>query len=479
MDVLIMSVFTKLIMPLGRLVRYPANIGHDKNSTSDRRPSLETEIIVEEETKVQECRALVKSFRNTMVTMQAGVMRRRSSGPFHKWNSLVLGENFSDNDDTNDNNAVMAEVEYRIPRMSTKQVLMDMYQFEKLTREEQDALDALDQRRNDIQGEQDNDFVMVRMFFPRSFLPKLKRRRRLSEIGTENVQLDSISHLQLTPDVPVVLHFHGGGLTVGSAYDEMAEHIVRVSRNMDGDEVSSSKCRPFVFASVEYSLAPEHPFPTATVEALTVLSHFVDNLPKDSQLHLSGLSAGGNLAAVAAMEGHRRYPGRIESVLTGVPMLDPACHSVSYYSNSRTAYEMTVFLRWSWQAFLQLPPTKDTHEPRDGEPSDALIYQSNYTTWNECPWKGSSMERLINPTIDLPNFGPKDSGSESKPKFLITSNRGDPLCAEVVLFVEMLRDRAHANVIHLDHDGPHWLGTSLRSNNMEEFIETWRELLFA
>jgi acetyl esterase/lipase len=62
--------------------------------------------------------------------------------------------------------------------------------------------------------------------------------------------------------------------------------------------------------SVEYSLAPEYPFPAAIIDALSVVEFLLDGNPS-RKIHIGGVSAGGYLALVAGFEAFRKYPGRI------------------------------------------------------------------------------------------------------------------------------------------------------------------------
>lgn len=93
--------------------------------------------------------------------------------------------------------------------------------------------------------------------------------------------------------LPVLLFFHGGGFTVGS----IATHdtLCRVLSEKSGCAV----------VSVDYRLAPEHKFPTASNDAwdaLQFLGKSAAELGLDgSRLALGGDSAGGTLAAVCAI----------------------------------------------------------------------------------------------------------------------------------------------------------------------------------
>ena len=93
-------------------------------------------------------------------------------------------------------------------------------------------------------------------------------------------------------DVPVIVWFHGGGWVLGNVvnYDPICTHLAA--------EVGA------VVVSVDYRLAPEHPAPTAAldaVDATTWLAAQSDVLRADAhRLAVAGDSAGANLATVVA-----------------------------------------------------------------------------------------------------------------------------------------------------------------------------------
>lgn len=97
------------------------------------------------------------------------------------------------------------------------------------------------------------------------------------------------------PDRPagVAVVFHGGGWMVGSrdSFDATSRHLALDSG--------------LAIVSVEYRLAPEHPFPAAVEDAWTATRWVAENsnaLGVDtSRLVVLGESAGGNLAAVVAL----------------------------------------------------------------------------------------------------------------------------------------------------------------------------------
>ncbi|HEX5945052.1 MAG TPA: alpha/beta hydrolase, partial [Acidimicrobiales bacterium] len=93
---------------------------------------------------------------------------------------------------------------------------------------------------------------------------------------------------------PVLVYFHGGGWVIGSV--ETHDGTVRAVAEASGATV----------VSVDYRLAPENPFPAAIDDALAAIRWVVANAAEldvdPSRLAVGGDSAGGNLAAVAALE---------------------------------------------------------------------------------------------------------------------------------------------------------------------------------
>jgi acetyl esterase/lipase len=118
-----------------------------------------------------------------------------------------------------------------------------------------------------------------------------------------------------------IYHTHGGGMILGSRYGVPADHLDRVER----DDV--------VVVSVEYRLAPEHPDPAPVEDCYAGLvwtAAHADELGfEPTRLLISGLSAGGGLAAGTTLLARDRSGPRLAGQLLMCPMLDDRDESVS------------------------------------------------------------------------------------------------------------------------------------------------------
>jgi acetyl esterase/lipase len=114
--------------------------------------------------------------------------------------------------------------------------------------------------------------------------------------------------------LPGLIYFHGGGLVAGTVatHDSIARALA-----------SKGACR---VVSVEYRLAPEHPFPAALDDALAAVTHIgaraaefgIDGM----RLGICGDSAGGTLAAATVQTVARIGSPRLALQLLICPILD-------------------------------------------------------------------------------------------------------------------------------------------------------------
>jgi acetyl esterase len=142
----------------------------------------------------------------------------------------------------------------------------------------------------------------------------------------------------------IVVYFHGGGFCVGSV--GVMDNVARELAWAAGATV----------VSVEYRLAPEHPYPAGLDDCEAVTRWALENA---SRLHASsdrvavaGESAGGTLAAAVALR-LRAHPGPAR--LAGQVLLYPGLDTNEATHPSRAQFEAIVLHRstrdWFWGSY--------------------------------------------------------------------------------------------------------------------------------
>lgn len=142
------------------------------------------------------------------------------------------------------------------------------------------------------------------------------------------------------PGLGLLVFLHGGGWVIGDleSHDETCRALARGS----GQAV----------LSVDYRLAPEHPFPTALVDSLSATrwAHaHADELGCDAdRLAIGGDSAGGNLAAVVA----QLAPVPLRYQLLVYPVTDARMSHPSYAENAEGYFLTASSMRWFLDHYL-------------------------------------------------------------------------------------------------------------------------------
>jgi acetyl esterase len=142
---------------------------------------------------------------------------------------------------------------------------------------------------------------------------------------------------------PALVYFHGGGWVTGSI--ETHDGICR----------ALAKRTPCVVVSVDYRLAPEHPFPAALDDAWTAtrwVTEHAEELALDPlKIGVGGDSAGGTLATVVARKG-RDAGIPLAAQLLVYPVTNHAFNTASY-SLFQAGYGLTRDgMHWYWRQYL-------------------------------------------------------------------------------------------------------------------------------
>jgi acetyl esterase/lipase len=190
--------------------------------------------------------------------------------------------------------------------------------------------------------------------------------------------------------LPLLVYYHGGGWCIGDVpgYDVLCRELA----NLSG----------WAVLSVEYRLAPEHPFPAAVDDALLAVEWAADNADlleiEAEGLALGGDSAGGNLAIVTALQARDRGFPMLSQLLLIYP-----CTEILSQRPSRRLYADGYFLDreslvWFFERYLP-----------NGEFDD----------WRASPMRAPSLAGL-------------------PPMFLVTAGC-DPLTDDCLAFAERVR----------------------------------------
>jgi acetyl esterase len=164
----------------------------------------------------------------------------------------------------------------------------------------------------------------------------------LAEI--RNVDADGVPARLYRPSdasgLGLFVYFHGGGWVVGDL--DTHDNVARTLAATSGQAV----------LSVDYRLAPEHPFPAGLDDALTASRWAYENASSlgcdPDRLAIGGDSAGGNLAAVVAQR--ERAPFRFQVLF--YPVTDARADSGSYITHSDGPLLTATGMHWYIEHYL-------------------------------------------------------------------------------------------------------------------------------
>jgi acetyl esterase len=187
------------------------------------------------------------------------------------------------------------------------------------------------------------------------------------------------------PDLPVVIYLHGGGWTIGSV-----EHFDPIVRQL-------AKEAQAIVVSVDYRLAPEHPFPAPLDDcwrAVQWVGKRAAEFGGDStRLAVAGDSAGGNLAAVCALLARDAGAPQLALQVLVYPVTDCDFSTGSYQSNGEGYVLTEKQMRWFFDCY-----TRSGADPND---------------WRISPLRAPSLEGVAPAYVVTAEYDPlRDEGEE-------------------------------------------------------------------
>jgi acetyl esterase len=171
---------------------------------------------------------------------------------------------------------------------------------------------------------------------------------------------------------PGFVYFHGGGWVIGSL--DTHENLCKALANRSGARV----------VSVDYRLAPEHPWPAAPEDCYAVVRHVAECGSQfgidGARLAVGGDSAGGNLAAVVALMARDRKGPVLRHQVLLYPVVDHDFDRPSYRENADGYLLTRDAMRWFWQQYVADPARRSEGyaspqraEKLEGLPSATVI----------------------------------------------------------------------------------------------------------
>lgn len=153
--------------------------------------------------------------------------------------------------------------------------------------------------------------------------------------------------------LPIVVFFHGGGFVIGDieSHDPVCQQL--------------ATSVPAVVVSVDYRLAPEHPFPAPVDDCWAatewVAAHAAELGGDAHRLAVAGDSAGGNLAAVVAIRARDAGGPAVAFQLLVYPATDLTRSYPSHVENGEGYLLTTESMDWFMGHYL--PDASDAQHP--------------------------------------------------------------------------------------------------------------------
>lgn len=201
--------------------------------------------------------------------------------------------------------------------------------------------------------------------------------------------------------LPLIYRIHGGGLIVGNRFSDAPE-LARWAVACDA-----------VVTSVEYRLAPEHPYPAALEDCYAGLvwaARHAERLGADPRrIVVAGGSAGGHLAAATAIAARDRRGPVLLAQLLMAPMLDDRAATASAAQFDDAVAWGGAANRFGWLSHLgalaggtEVPPTAAPARLADfsGLPSayldcgSAELFRDETVAYASALWAGGVQAEL-------------------------------------------------------------------------------------
>jgi acetyl esterase len=189
---------------------------------------------------------------------------------------------------------------------------------------------------------------------------------------------------------PALIYFHGGGWVIGDL--DSHDQVCRALAN-------ATAC---IVVSVDYRLAPEHKFPAAAEDAISATQWIAANAARlgidAKRLAVGGDSAGGNLAAVVALDARDRGGPRIALQILVYPATDMRMNWPSAERHAKQLPLTLAAMDWFIAHYLRS--------------------KADETDWRASPLRASNLKGLPPALIVTAGFDPLCDQGEAYAKAL-------------------------------------------------------------
>jgi len=144
--------------------------------------------------------------------------------------------------------------------------------------------------------------------------------------------------------LPTLIYYHGGGWVIGNieTHDSTCRRLANKSR-----------CQVI---SIDYRLAPEHPFPAAIDDGVAAFRHVRDNAATfeadATRIAVGGDSAGGNISAVVCHACKQTGEAMPAFQMLIYPATDASKESTSRQQFAEGYFLTRELMAWFWQAYI-------------------------------------------------------------------------------------------------------------------------------
>lgn len=224
-------------------------------------------------------------------------------------------------------------------------------------------LDAMQQAGFTLPDPLDADALRTMLDSPIPAPPAEIALRQMVAIDSKGASIPArLYHPEPGSVLPLTVFFHGGGWVHGTleTHDRLAATLA-----------NEAQC---AVLSVDYRLAPEHPFPAAYEDAIAAVEWAKANAASlgcdAGRIALAGDSAGGNLVAAAA----RSLAGdpALRHQLLFYPALDANCAARSFDAE-HPGFLSSAQMRWYWDQYAASGNRRELADIPDASPAAGVV----------------------------------------------------------------------------------------------------------